>query len=300
MKNQFLLCFLLYVFCLTAIAQEQEMLKANATIQVQNAAAKRFNVSPESVDVKLGDRRLVLPNCDQALQVSFPFSDRTTTKVVCEGANWTGYVQIHLSDDSPAFLYRRDLPKGYLIRRGDVIRVLNGAPDKAAPSIRRLNEVLERPLLKKVTQGDVVSVEHFDVEPATIPTHETASAPYGWMVRVTLGRGTRISENYVEWQPIVGRAPSDLLTQAVDLSLFETNRTLVSGEFLRRSNLQLTPAVRKGEEISVTVKRGALTVTTQLITLESGAVGDEIRVINKESKRELVAKVTGVRMLELL
>jgi len=34
--------------------------------------------------------------------------------------------------------------------------------------------------------------------------------------------------------------------------------------------------------------------------LESGAVGDEIRVINKESKRELVAKVTGVRMLELL
>jgi flagella basal body P-ring formation protein FlgA len=104
----------------------------------------------------------------------------------------------------------------------------------------------------------------------------------------------------VSWQQVVGRVPSDALTEQTDLSLFEANRTLVSGELLRRSNVQLAPAIRKDEEITVTLRRGALTVETQLIAMENGAIGDEIIVINKDSGRELRARVTGVRRMELL
>jgi flagella basal body P-ring formation protein FlgA len=72
------------------------------------------------------------------------------------------------------------------------------------------------------------------------------------------------------------------------------------GETLRRSVIQLAPAVRKGDQIKVIVQRGVLTVATTLVALEDGNVSDNILVVNQESGRELRAIVTDIGTLELL
>lgn len=300
LANRALLGFFICCLTIPASGEEQDALKLRTMVEVQKAAAGEFNVPEESVIVKLSDRRLVLPDCIEDFKITFPFSDRVTTKLECEQPSWTGYLQINLIDNAPAFAYRRNFPKGYVIKRGDAVRRFTSSLKKSGTLITNLNEITAMPLIRDVEEGEILRGEQFDRLYSPSPQIESKELSSGWVLSSTLSRGSRIARSLVSWQQIVGRVPSDALTEQTDLSLFEANRTLVSGELLRRSNVQLAPAIRKDEEITVTLRRGALTVETQLIAMENGAIGDEIIVVNKDSGRELRARVTGVRRMELL
>ena len=278
----------------------QVELKKDILLQIQSAAAKHFMVEASSVEVNLGDRRLVIPQCIQAMTVTFPFDDRSTSKIECLEPKWTGYIQIKLQREQPAFLFQRELPKGYVLTRGDVIRRLAGTIDDDGTRVVSISDVLNKPLLKDVTSGTVLVYEQFADESDRDETAAPIASAAGWIAKTTITRGARLSAQQFDWQLIPGRVPTDTIPKNADLAIFEANRHIMPGETLRRSVIQLAPAVRKGDQIKVIVQRGVLTVATTLIALEDGNVADNILVVNQESGRELRAIVTDVGTLELL
>ena len=69
---------------------DQAIIKENATKQIQEAAAQAFYTDPTNVEVRLADKRLVLPDCEQTFNVRFPFSDRATAQLDCVNPKWRG------------------------------------------------------------------------------------------------------------------------------------------------------------------------------------------------------------------
>ena len=59
---------------------DQAAIKEDATKQIQDAAAQAFYTDPANVEVRLADKRLVLPDCREPFDVKFPFSDRATAQ----------------------------------------------------------------------------------------------------------------------------------------------------------------------------------------------------------------------------
>ena len=72
----------------------QAIIKENATRQIQEAAAQAFHTDPANVEVRLADKRLVLPECSQPFDVQFPFSDRATAQLDCLSPKWRGFIPV--------------------------------------------------------------------------------------------------------------------------------------------------------------------------------------------------------------
>jgi flagella basal body P-ring formation protein FlgA len=82
--------------------------------------------------------------------------------------------------------------------------------------------------------------------------------------------------------------------------MFEALRDIMPGDQLRRSVIKMAPAVKKNEEIEISLIRGALTVTNVVRVSRDATIGESITVTNVESGISLRARVTGIGELELL
>jgi len=68
-------------------------------------------------------------------------------------------------------------------------------------------------------------------------------------------------------------------------------KTMRAGQIIKPSMLKAADAIEKGDKIIVRVEHPFLSVKVNAIALESGAVGDQIRVKNNESKKTVYATV---------
>ena len=82
--------------------------------------------------------------------------------------------------------------------------------------------------------------------------------------------------------------------------MLEALRDIMPGDKLRRSAVKMAPAVRKNEEIRVSIIRGPLTVTSVVRVGRDATIGETIEVTNAESGRQLRARVTGIGQVEIL
>ena len=82
--------------------------------------------------------------------------------------------------------------------------------------------------------------------------------------------------------------------------MLEALRDIMPGDKLRRSAVKMAPAVRKNEEIQVSIVRGALRVTNLVRISRDATIGESIDVVNVESGRPLKARVTGIGQVEIL
>ncbi len=70
-------------------------------------------------------------------------------------------------------------------------------------------------------------------------------------------------------------------------------RSLRKGDVLERSAIAFPPMIKRGEIVTITVQKGALTVTAKGMAQQNGSAGDLIRVRNINSQKDLICKVTG-------
>ena len=302
----FLMLAMALSFCPCAAAAtedneaDQEQLKREATEQIASAAAAMYDTEPELVEVRLGDRRLVLPNCAVALQVTFPFNDRATAQLDCKEPSWRKFVQIRLTAGNPIFVYQDARPEGHALLRSDVKRVYVSEAAVPEKAVLILEDVLDKPLLSSVGQGEPVQEDHFGVIPPSNETDGGEAIKLGWAAAVLIPRGKRLKANSCLQEIITGRIPSDVIPTDVDLELLEATRNIMPGEVLRQSAVKLAAAVKKGQELPITIIKGALKVTNTVRVLQDAAIGDAIDAINVESGRNVKVKVVGIGQVELM
>ena len=133
----------LLVTSLVYAKTDQAIIKANATRQIQEAAAQAFYTDPTNVEVRLADKRLVLPDCGQPFDVRFPFSDRATAQLDCVKPKWRGFIQIRLKKGVTAFRYNLPLNKGETLKRSHATRHAVAPDDSTANRIIVLEDVLD-------------------------------------------------------------------------------------------------------------------------------------------------------------
>ncbi len=119
--------------------------------------------------------------------------------------------------------------------------------------------------------------------------------------RRTVGRGTILTEGLLEeaWFP-VSRLREDTIVSAEDLIGLESRRSLHKGQPIRRSQVQPPRLVRRGEVVTLELRRPGLLLTALGRALEDGAQGQVIRLVNLDSERPLRGRVTGPRRVTII
>ena len=279
---------------------DQSMIKEDATKQIQEAAAQAFHTDPANVEVRLADKRLVLPECSQPFDVRFPFSDRATAQLDCVSPKWRGFIQIRLREGMTAFRYNQSLNKGELLKRSQVTRHVVSPDNGISNRIVVLDDVLDRTLRERVNAGDILLESHFIASPLSGYQAAAAKDVGAWVATQVIPRGNRLDENAFSWEIIDGRAPTDLIHSGADFTMLEALRDIMPGDKLRRSTVKMAPAVRKNDEVQVSIVRGALTVTNLVRISRDATIGELIDVVNVESGRPLKARVTGIGQVDIL
>ena len=108
-----------------------------------------------------------------------------------------------------------------------------------------------------------------------------------------IARGNLISAEFVREQVFYGELPSDVVSSLQDLGRATAIRQLSPGQPVRYSDVRPLAAVRKGEMVTLTVKRGAITVSIDMEATERGFVGDRVKLRNIESDMLVDAIITG-------
>lgn len=280
--------------------RDQETLKGEASTLIANAAATAFDTGPDLVEVRLGDRRLVLPDCESPFSVSFPFNDRATAQLDCRQPTWRAFVQIRLTAGTTLFVYQRALTVGHTLLRSDVKRSYRSAEAVPDKSVQVLEDVLDKPLLAAVSEGEPVREDHFGIKTRSSGDDESVATHFAWTATALIPRGNRLSSDSFQKELLKGRIPTDLIPLEVDFQMLESTRNIMPGEPLRQSAVKLAPAVRKGQELPIIIVNGALTVTNTVRVMQDATIGDAIEAVNIESGRRLKVRVVGIGQVELM
>jgi flagella basal body P-ring formation protein FlgA len=76
-------------------------------------------------------------------------------------------------------------------------------------------------------------------------------------------------------------------------------RFIERGELISLRDVKPVPLVRRNDLVTVWNRRGAVVVRTVGKALGTGALGQEIEVKSERSGRKYLARVTGVRTVEV-
>lgn len=97
----------------------------------------------------------------------------------------------------------------------------------------------------------------------------------------------------------VSRVRGDYFTRFDEVEGYQLRNRLRAGDVLSSKNLLATDAVTRGEQIAIVATNGVLSVRMAGEALDSGKVGDQIRVRNLQSGRVIRALVVGRGKVEV-
>ncbi len=107
-----------------------------------------------------------------------------------------------------------------------------------------------------------------------------------------MGAGMTVQEADLQWISVrTDRLIGNVITDARQLVGMTTKRPLRTGQMLRASDLVMTPAIRKNSLVTLALKTGTMNLTVTGKALEDAAIGQSIRVVNVNSKKELTGIV---------
>lgn len=91
----------------------------------------------------------------------------------------------------------------------------------------------------------------------------------------------------------------DAITDADQIIGLTPRQALRPGQMISAADLERPQAVGKGAMVTMTLKVGGMTLTSQGRAIEPGSLGDTIRVVNTRSNITVEAKVDGPNMVSV-
>lgn len=137
-------------------------------------------------------------------------------------------------------------------------------------------------------------------QPFQVVARVRAVAPHAVAAR-QLDRDEELKTTDVEWReaPIDGHL-LQALPALEDVIGARTRRSIAPGETLTSSVLGKPIAVRAGESVALTIRRGAMEVRGAARAVSSGSLGDVIRVTTPGSREIRRARITAPATVEMV
>jgi flagella basal body P-ring formation protein FlgA len=113
-------------------------------------------------------------------------------------------------------------------------------------------------------------------------------------------RGHRIGEDdLAEAWLAVAQVDDSTLIEAEALIGQEAARRLAAGRAVRAGDVRAPRLVGKDEPVTLVFRRGGLDLVTSGVSLDTGTLGDAVRVVNPSSQRPLHGIVVGPRRVQV-
>ena len=107
-------------------------------------------------------------------------------------------------------------------------------------------------------------------------------------------RGQAITRSNIALQDYYGKLPNDSLQNYRSAEQMQAIRNLAAGSLLRLSDLTPIDIIRKGDNVQLSVRAGALEITVTMLALENARLEQRVLLLNPESGEEIQAIATAI------
>jgi flagellar basal body P-ring formation protein FlgA len=120
------------------------------------------------------------------------------------------------------------------------------------------------------------------------------------ITRRLLQRGTILQADMLEEvQASPGNADTQILSKLKDAQQAELTRDLAAGQPLRISDIRRAVMVKQGQTVMMSIGNGAdFQITVRMEAMQDGRMGDQVKLKNPESGRQVSGVVTGQNMVK--
>jgi len=221
--------------------------------QVKSWMAETHKVKADEVTIAPLDPRVQVQACTKSLSVDHPFSSKDTVRVRCVDPVWQLYLQVSMPLPPP--------------------------PPPPPPPVQANASagIQGKPLTSSAT-------------PAVAPVSKTVVVP-----KKLIQRGMVIEADMLEEiSQTGGQADNSLLQSIKDALTAEAVRDLSAGQALRSSDIRRAILVKQGQLVTMTVgEKSGFLITVRVEALQDGRMGEQVRLKNTESGRQISGVVTG-------
>ncbi len=190
-------------------------------------------------------------------------------------------MQRQLSTSIEAFRLKRDILAGETIDSGALEMVLLAAAtltENQKLSADRLNGARAARDLKR---GKLLS--SYDIKEKHLVL----------ITQAGIARGQPVTRANIALQDYYGKLPGDALQDYNSAEQMQAIRNLPAGHLLRLSDLTPVNIIRKGDNVQLTVRSGALEISVTMLALENARQDQRVLLLNPESNEEIQAIATG-------
>ena len=222
-------------------------------LQVRQWMSQTHGVNAKDVVIAPLDDRLKVQACQKSLTVDNPFASKETVRVRCAEPVWQLYLQV-------------SMPAGRVNAPPTVASA--GVPNPAAPS----------------SSAPLQNANNSATAPKTIV-----------LARRLLQRGViLLPEMLEEVQASPGNVDTQLLSTLKDAHQAELTRDIPAGQALRVSDIRRAIMVKQGQTVMLSIgNKSEFQISIRMEALQDGRLGEQVKLKNPESGRQVSGVVTG-------
>ena len=150
---------------------------------------------------------------------------------------------------------------------------------------------------------DAAAMPTSDAQPLTVQlggpgagesVHVSARmTPWPWVLAANadLQAGHRLRVADLAWSQV--ESADDLFTDVERLIDLELSRPVRAGQPVRADDVRTVPLVRSGDIVTVSSRRGSISIRRPMKARNDGALGEEITLTTLDGRERLTARVTG-------
>ncbi|MBU1169650.1 MAG: flagellar basal body P-ring formation chaperone FlgA [Proteobacteria bacterium] len=98
----------------------------------------------------------------------------------------------------------------------------------------------------------------------------------------------------------LSKIPGGIFHETIEASGSIARSHIGKGRCLRNSMIEKAPLVRKGDRVKIIAKSARMTISTSGVSMEDGALGEQILVENSKSSKKMTARIMDAETVEVL
>ena len=257
MQNLCLTVFWLAALALSFGALAQANSAAESMgLQVRQWMATTHGANIKDVNIAPLDDRLKVQNCQKLLNIDHPFASKETVRVRCSEPVWQLYLQVSM----PAGM--NNLPS-----------VVGSAGGQNSGTTQNAGAPPNPSNLSMPTKSIVVA-------------------------KRLLQRGVILQADMLEEvQASSGNVDTQLLSSVKDVQEAELTRDISAGQALRVSDIRRAILVKQGQTVMLSIgNRSDFQISIRMEAMQDGRIGEQVKLKNPETGRQVSGVVTGPNM----
>ena len=129
--------------------------------QIKKWVAREKSIDEEDIKVAALDRRLMVPECPNKFDISFPFSsDTQQVRVNCAKIGWKAFIRVSIEARKMYYVYKDDFSKGHRLSGEDIELLDQTRVGHNSGLIKDITAIKNQILKRSVSTGQLVRRQH--------------------------------------------------------------------------------------------------------------------------------------------